>query len=164
MLRRINKGEISSVRALGFTLVELMAVLFIFMLVATVIVINTNLTVSSQQRVANAADTLLAKIRLARQTAIFQQIPLRLAIEENQIGFQKFQLVQDEYQWMWVTQDAILAPEKLEKELRLQQQGQVELYPNGRITPFSIVITNDKGNAHYTIKGTESGELGLSKG
>ncbi len=147
----------------GFTLIEIMVVIFIFMTIMMVVVINTNFAYTDDKKVESFSDNLLTKIKLARQTAIFAHAPLSLFVEGNEFGFKKFQKVQNKYEWVWLDKDPLLKKQRVDKDIILKQTFAIEFYPNGRFTPFTLTISNNKQDITYIIAGNTTGELELIK-
>lgn len=148
----------------GFTLIEIMVVLFIFMMVLTMIAINTDFSITSQKRVENEAENIFAKIRIARQTAIFQHIPIRLTIEHKSYGFQKYIGNQKGTNWEWISNDSLLQAQEIRNGWVFRLIGTIELYPNGRMSPFQLSIIDPKNKVHISIVGKSTGEMEITQG
>ena len=73
----------------GFTLIEILIVLFIFSVILSFVVINTNFHYKDTMKTEHFAQKLLSTIQLAKQEAVLQHTTLRLTIENDQYGLSK---------------------------------------------------------------------------
>ncbi len=147
----------------GFTLIEIMIVVLIFMIMLTFIVINSNFKSNESVRVENAATTLLAKIKLAKQEAVLQHSNLRLIIEGNNYGFQKLQSKNNKYYWDWIKNDSLLGSVPMGKNISIANVKMLEIYPNGSFTPFNIAIKSLDGKSQFSLVGDDNGNIEIIK-
>ena len=148
----------------GFTLVEIIVVLFIFMTITLMVVMNTDFAITDEKKVSGIAENVMAKIKLAKQSSILQHTPIRLNITLNEYGFQKLQQQEKGgYAWVWIENDNLLKKNKIDNNIAMQIDRPLELYPNGRFTPFKLTVANRKNNVHFEIVGHSNGEMELTR-
>ena len=141
-------------RAAGFTLIELLVVIVII----SVIVSLAMLAVGDDEgrREMREAQALAARLRLAREQALFNGEELGLLIEEDGYRFLTYQ----DGQWTDVPQDAPLRARRLPRDMALElyldglqvdfepdaekRAPQVMILSSGETTPFEVVITNGR--------------------
>ncbi len=140
-----------------------MVVILIFMIMLTFIVINSNFQYNESVKVENAATTLLAKIKLAKQEAILQHASLRFMVEGNNFGFQKLQIKNKKYYWDWIKNDSLLGTTSIGKNMSIENINTLEIYPNGSFTPFNIAIKSIDGKSKFTLSGDASGNIEIVK-
>lgn len=145
----------------AFTLVEILVVLFIFMTLMLMVVMNTDFAITEEKKVSSTAENVLAKIKLAKQSAILQHTPIRLNLTLNEYGFQKLQQQEKGFAWVWIENDNLLKKNKIDNDIAMQIDQPLELYPNGRFTPFKLTVTNRKNNIHFEIVGKANGAMEL---
>ncbi|MBS0287053.1 MAG: type II secretion system protein [Proteobacteria bacterium] len=143
----------------GFTLIEVMMVLLIFAIMLSFVAINTNFTLNESTKLKNFSATLLAKIKLAKQQALFQHATLRLVIQPKQYWFQRLQKIDNQYQWRNVVNDSLLEESQIDQNIIVETSEPPILYPNGDFLPFVIKISNKKHNLQYIISGDDTGAM-----
>lgn len=105
----------------GFTLLEVLAVVFIVGLVLTLAVLSVG---HNEDRVLkDEARRIAALLDLARQQAIVESLEMALAVEDDGYRFQVF----DGQDWLPMEDDAVLRPRELpdEIELKVEVEGQL---------------------------------------
>lgn len=159
----------------GFTLIEILVVLFIISIVTTVAL----LTISRNQ---NRALDVFAKeftqrLSLAEEQAMLQPSVLGLSIAENGYQFTRYHSQQGEKKSSWLpTQDKLLGDHAIPLgiELNVEVGGkklaenkdekknatpQIVISTNGDITPFTIYVGKTGQSPRYMISGDADGNI-----
>lgn len=153
MLMKKNKNTTK-----GFTLVEILVVLFIFTVILSFAVIKTDFYYTDKMKTEQFAQKLIASIKLAKQEAILQHTTLRLTIENNQYGFERLYKKKEGFYWESIEKDSLLGKKPL-PAISIQSTAVLEIYPNGRITPFEIFLKDN--HKVITIFGDNNGNIGI---
>ncbi len=140
-----------------------MVVILIFMIMLTFIVINSNFHYNESVKIENAATTIVAKIKLAKQEAILQHSNLRLMVDGENYGFQKLQLKDKKYYWDWIKNDSLLGNMPIGKNMLIENINTMQIYPNGSFTNFNIAIKSVDGTSKISILGDDSGNIEIVK-
>jgi len=142
----------NSRRAAGFTLLELVLVMFLAALVLAMVAPSLS-PWARGQRVQDAADQFVAMTRLARTRAVSEGITYRINIDApsgayqlmSQANGQDFAAVQSSQGRAFTLPDGMRI-ELLSPDGTASQQPYVDFYPTGRIAAATVVITPDRGN------------------
>jgi type II secretion system protein H len=146
----------------GFTLIEIMIVVFIGLTVTMMITLNTDMSYTDKKRIQVLAENMLVQLKLAKQSAIYEHAAIRFVIEGKTYGFQRFQRIDKELGWAWIANDPLLKQTPLNNNIAMQLKGSLVLYPSGRFEPFTLIISNKKNNVHFEIKGNSMGQMELA--
>lgn len=107
--------------AAGFTLLEVLVVVFLIGIVLTLAVLSVG---HNEDRILkDEARRLAALLELARQESIVESLEMALAIDDRAYSFQMF----DGRDWLPIGDDPILRPRELpdEMELKVEIEGQL---------------------------------------
>ncbi len=141
----------------GFTLIEVMMVVLIFSIMLSFILINSNFTISDKTKLKNSATNLYAKIKLAKQEAVFQHCTFKLEVNENSLNFMRLTNSNNQNEWKTISQNSLLSSEKIDRHIQIVQNKPLILYPNGSFSEFNIHLrlknSNDVGD--YVISSTD---------
>lgn len=160
-------------KAKGYTLIEILIVIFIISIVSTVAL----LTIGHNQnrRLETLAKQLTQLLTLAEEQAMLQPAVLGLSIGESSFQFLSYQPDAEGKRMRWIVmQDKSLQsraipdgvaltlqmadPASTEDESK-RQSPQIIISTNGDITPFTLSI-GKKGNApRYVVKGEADGTV-----
>lgn len=108
-------------RGAGFTLLEVLVVVFLIGIVLTLAVLSVG---HNEDRILkDEARRLATLLELARQESIVESLEMALAIDDRAYSFQMF----DGRDWLPITDDPILRPRELpeEMELKVEIEGQL---------------------------------------
>jgi general secretion pathway protein H len=164
----------------GFTLIEIVVVLFIIGLVTTIILLkfpNTNR--ETLRATANQTKGLLV---IAREKAILRPAIIGMDVQNQQIRFyelvtdttfaqqSKWQpFMSDQKNWQVTVKPPLYFSINVAQDARVNVSDQsngitpaVIFWPNGEMTPFVLTI-NDARKTAYQITGTYTGEVQLTQ-
>jgi prepilin-type N-terminal cleavage/methylation domain-containing protein len=147
----------------GFTLIEVMMVVLIFIIMISFAVINTNFLYTDIKQTEMFAINLRTKMKLAKQEAVLQQATLRFVFSNKEFGFQKLKINEKSYYWDWLPTHSILKRTPIKNGVIIQTSQPIEFYPNGRFKPFVILVKAPKQKATMVVTGDENGEIGVVK-
>ncbi len=169
--RAVNPG---AYRQSGFTLLEILVVLFVIGIVLTIAVLRGDL-ISADNQLEKSGDRLLSLIELAHDESTMQnrEYGLYLTLE----GYEFAVLDNFAGQWLAFPQDDIFRPrnlpEDIEFQLLIEEQAiqlfqvrletdidpHIILYSSGEQTPFELRIARRYQDEAYVITGQLDGEL-----
>lgn len=153
-------------RVFGFTLMELMVVVFIIALASGALVFRANFQNANEQ-LRHFSERLKTMMTLAREEAILQFNVLGMSLGRPYIYF--YQYDDQSRRWKALNNDnffweKIAIPNSLEIEVIGEQaqngmefSPQIIFYSSGEITPFKILLKNK--NLHYEGTGLASGQI-----
>lgn len=164
------KGKDLNTRESGFTLLELLAVVFIIGIVISIASISVGQ--SSSQVVQDEAERLNGLLRLASEEAVMQG--RELALEFNDESYSFLELGADN-QWLPVVEDKLFGERSLPPEINLELVVEGEkvsfedkknlprifVLSSGELTPFALTLSIDEEEA-YTLQGEIDGKLTLT--
>jgi general secretion pathway protein H len=160
-------------RAKGYTLIEILIVIFIISIVSTVAL----LTIGHNQnrRLETLATQITQLLTLAEEQAMLQPAVVGLSIGESSFQFFSYQPDADGKQMHWVEmQDkamrAHVIPDGIRLQLQLADQAaakdeteqpspQIIISTNGDITPFTLSIGKQGDAPRYVVKGEADGTV-----
>lgn len=171
-VRRTSLG-----RATGYTLIEILIVLFILSIAAAIAVMS--LGQSAHKRYETFAKELTQLITLAQEQALLQPAVLGLRIQGHHMQFMIYQKHATENRMVWkIFDDPILHPRAIPNTIQIQlqvgnrkpdaeesEQTEEERVPqiifsiNGDMTPFKLGIGPVNAEARYLIEGEMNGDL-----
>lgn len=138
----------------GFTLIEMLVVLLIISIVATVAMLALGNTINDQQ-IKNSGQRLSNMISAVEEQAILEPNIYGLLINAKGYGFEKFVPVNGKKQWVLITTDNLLSfrnwPTGTQINLTLSDNAsasdntpQIIISPSGDVTPFILQLGNSK--------------------
>lgn len=139
----------------GFTLIEVMMVVLIFSIMLSFIAINSNFTLNENTKLKNDAQNLMAKIKLAKQEAIFQQATLKLNLNPNSYSFMRLENVNNKHVWQKINHNSVLENTQIDKNMIIEQKNELVFYPDGTFSEFSLLLKNKKGKNYYMISSND---------
>ena len=168
----------------GFTLIEILVVLFIISIVSTVALLSISRNQTKQLQ--NFTTQLSQQITLAEEEALLQSTVIGLSIDEKQAQFFSYQAATDkDKKDTWVPiQDTVLAKQIIpgnmqvkvvianakksdEEEISADENRdeektitpQIIISTNGDITPFTIYVGKRDDKPRFAIIGTADGSV-----
>ena len=138
----------------GFTLIEILVVLFIISIVTSVALLS--ISHNSHKQVESFANELTQLVTLAEEEAMLKPEVLGLMIEDDSFHFATWQRVKDNKNNAWVPlQESVLNKHKIPSDIEmrlvvggvsplsnetLNKNPQIIISTNGDVTPFTIYI------------------------
>lgn len=153
----------------GYTLIEVLVVLFIISIVTSVALLTISRNENRQMEVV--ANELAQTLTLAEEQAMLQTMVLGLLVSEHAFQFEAYQASSDGKQARWVPHDdTMLARHELAEDIHLDVlvEGkhlsssavpQVIISTNGDITPFTIYVGKKGEKPRYIVKGDTDGSV-----
>lgn len=160
---------------LGYTLIEILIVIFIISIVSGVALLSIGHNQNKQ--VEYFANQLSQTITLVQEQAILESSVFGLSFNQYQYQFMNYKAdtPKDKNPWVPLKNDRLLGkkmiPTHLEVQLELAKQRinfdeeelanspQIIISPNGDITPFLITIGRKSSKPSYAIVGNENGRI-----
>jgi general secretion pathway protein H len=159
-------------REQGFTLIEILVVLFIMSIVTSVALLSINR--NENRQLETFTNELVQRMTLAEEEAMLKPSVLGLSIKNKMVQFTSYQPAESGKKSSWqATEDHLLAnhaiPASMEvsievggKKLEIDEEKQfpqVVISTNGDLTPF-IIYVGKKGQApRYVINGDADGNI-----
>lgn len=162
----------------GFTLLEVIIVLVIISIVTTVALLSLHL-LSHARAVTLFANQLKQTLQAAQEEALLR--PAVIGLRFSNQGFQFYELILKEkkLQWYLLRSDTLSRPHAFESAMRahLTQLNYKDLNTpeekdrihyivfsaNGRISPFSVVITDRQEDRAYLLSAKSDNTLQLTE-
>lgn len=155
----------------GFTLIEILVVLFIISIVTSVALLT--ISRNDNRQLESITKELVQALTLAEEKAMLQPSVLGLTIEKNAYQFSSYQPAEGKNKANWLLADANhLIPHNVElsvdvegKKISADQDDETKSMPqivistNGDITPFTIYIGKKGNSPHYEIRGDSNGNI-----
>ncbi|MET0026574.1 MAG: type II secretion system minor pseudopilin GspH [Candidatus Thiodiazotropha sp.] len=155
-------------RIRGFTLIEVMTVVFIIAIVINIVAISIGRNTPAD-RLKEEANRLTSLIQLASEEALLRSVLIGVDITEQRYGF----LALTEGNWEPVSDDLFRdreLPEPMELSIATslrpgddedKRTPEVILMNSGEMTPFEMKISSRDVESYYRLTGNEVGELAL---
>ncbi|VVC75072.1 Type II secretion system protein H [Aquicella siphonis] len=164
----------------GFTLIEILVVIFIISIVTSVALLTVSR--NENRQIESFTHELVQLVTLAEEQAMLQPVVLGLALDEQSYQFSTFQPGEGEKKPSWTLfQDKMLGPHRIPEGIQLgveisgQRQAaerddnqdeegkpaapQVIISTNGDITPFTIYVGKRGKKPRYVITGDADGRV-----
>ncbi len=153
----------------GFTLIEILVVLFIISIVTAVALLTIGK--NEQREVKRFAEELTQILTLAEEQAMLQPTVLGLALNQDSFHFASYQLETDKKKNYWKPlQDNLLGkhriPSDIEVNIKMGKESkavshepQIIISTNGDLTPFTIYVGKQGEKPLYEIKGDADGNV-----
>lgn len=162
MLRRPTRDH-------GYTLLELIVVLFIIGLISSVILLRTG-TVRFERKTSVYAQQLESFLQICQQQALLQPAIIGILFSTDKYGAYIFE---EGTQARWVAlaaKDNFWRPREIPSDIALRLTAsvavhagvispQIVIQPSGNLTPFSIDIGYVNEPPRYRISGNDAGEI-----
>lgn len=158
--------------AQGFTLIEILVVVFILGVVASMAVLAIGDPRSREM--AHFAEKLKMTFELAEQEAILRPAEFGVSVTQDQYQFFSFDELGNH--WQPLTHHALLKQQSIPSYLTLQLtlEGQnvalnnrtsplIALHSSSHITPFQLTIGLDQKPPSFSLTGEKNGKLILKK-
>lgn len=148
----------------GFTLIEVLVVLFILSILLGTIIFSLNTDAVKHYQSQNFAKKLMTELQLASMEAITRQQLYRLVVHQNQYEFERYDFQRDNEKQIWnpLNQNTILKKSSIPRHISvcIGEISGVYFYPSGEISPFQIEIV-DSNRILGRISGDASGHLAM---
>ncbi|MET0065194.1 MAG: type II secretion system minor pseudopilin GspH [Candidatus Thiodiazotropha sp.] len=154
--------------ARGFTLIEVMVVVFIIAIVINIVAISIGRNTPAD-RLKEEANRLTSLIQLASEEALLRSVLIGVDITEDHYGF----LALTEGDWEPVS-DTLFRDRELPEFMELsiatslregddeeKRTPEIILLNSGEMTPFEMKISSRDVESYYRLSGNEVGELAL---
>jgi len=155
----------------GFTLIELIIVIFIIGLVSGVILLRTG-TMRFERKTSVYAEQLLSFLQVCQQQAILQPAVIGILFSTDKYGAYYFE---DGPQAKWIAmagKDSFWKARAIPSDIAVKITAtvvfhagvitpQIMIQPSGNLTPFTIDIGYANERSRYRIIGNEAGEIVL---
>jgi len=155
--------------ARGYTLVEILVVLFIISIVTSVGLLSIRHNENKQME--TFANELTQIMTLAEEQAMLQSVVLGLAVDQHSVQFIKLTTNLADKKTRWIPlDDTVLRQQTIPHPVHLEikvpnQQTDAAAYPqiiistNGDVTPFTIYIGKQGEKPRYAISGDANGNV-----
>ncbi|HLB41281.1 MAG TPA: type II secretion system minor pseudopilin GspH [Gammaproteobacteria bacterium] len=155
----------------GYTLVEILIVLFIISLVTSIALLSIRFNENKQFELF--ANKIAELIRLAEEQAMLQSSVLGVLVDHHGFQFSYLQLkTNGQQQWLTI-QDTVLHQEKIPDKMQItlkiknnriilkedKETPQIIISTNGDVTPFTIFLGKKGSNPRYAIIGEADGAI-----
>lgn len=166
----------------GYTLIEILIVLFIISIVTSVALLS--ISRNENKQLESFANELTQKVTLAEEQAMLQPHVLGLSLRGNSYQFASYEAEAGEEKNVWTPQeDAILGKHKIPSDIEISVQmggvrtaaledevedevdeaekmnPQIVISTNGDITPFIIYVGKKGEKPRYAITGDADGSV-----
>lgn len=159
--------------ARGYTLIEILVVLFIISIVTSVALLTISRNQNKQLEIF--ANELAQSMSLAEEQAMLQSTVLGLRLDDHSFHFASMQqTVEGEKKTAWTPlQDTILGQHHIPGDIQLAVQvggqklssentkviPQVIISTNGEVTPFTIYVGKKGEKPRYIVTGDADGNI-----
>jgi general secretion pathway protein H len=163
-------------RFAGFTLIEVLIVLFIISIVTSVALLT--MSHNENRQLESFTNELVQIMTLAEEQAMLQPSVLGLSLKENSFQFVAYQSSSDEKKQAWVPlEDKLLGTHTIPSHFQVDVEvngkpassdnesgtangmPQVVISTNGDITPFTIYVGKKGQKPRYVIRGDADGNV-----
>lgn len=155
----------------GFTLIEILVVLFIISIVTTVALLS--ISRSQNRDILTFTNDLTQMLSLAEEQAILQPNVLGIQISDSFLQFNSYQANTDKKKSTWVPLvNSLLSKRRIPDDMAVtvelpgqredhekNNNPQIVISTNGDITPFTIYIGKKGAKPRYIIKGDTDGKI-----
>jgi prepilin-type N-terminal cleavage/methylation domain-containing protein len=167
VLLRWSKGQH------GYTLLELVVVIFIIGLISAVILLRSG-TVRFNRKVAVFAQQLQSFIQVCQQQAILQPALIGVMVQANNYQAYYFSQDQPPHWQALASRDSFWQPRQVPTDIVLRLSiavpnnasgiaPQIVIQPSGDFTPFTIDIGYVGEAARFRVQGNDVGEILLQE-
>lgn len=160
-----------TLRAQGYTLIEILIVLFIISIVTTVGLLTIGN--SDNREMQSIANELTQMVVLAEQQALLSPNVLGLTVKSHTLQFSSLQLAANSKKNTWLPlEDAVLKAYQVPSHIQIsvnvgdkvlsedeKKSPQIVISTNGDITPFTIYIGKKGQKPYYAVIGDADGSI-----
>ena len=160
-------------QSIGYTLIEILIVIFIVSIVTTVALLAIGR--NENKRLESFANDLTQLISLAEEEAMLQPAVLGLIVNGQALQFVQLRTDEEKKKNSWVlTQNKILAKQNIPDGIQIDlnigndrialsedetQTPQIIISTNGEITPFAIYVSQKNKKPRYVVRGEVDGSV-----
>lgn len=165
-------------KAHGFTLIEILVVLFIISIVSTVALLS--ISRNSNKQIETFANELAQTITLAEEQALLQPAVIGVRVKNDVVEFSAYhppvpaeknktaswELIQDDVLGKHAIPSSVAVKVEMANahpsdsaENEEKQQPQIIISTNGDVTPFTIYVGKQDEKPRYVIKGEADGTI-----
>lgn len=157
----------------GFTLIEILVVLFIISIVTSVALLSISRNENKQME--TFANQLTQSLTLAEEQAMLQPSVLGFELNETRLEFDSLEINQETKKSIWVPlTDTILSRQNIPDNIAVsidingntqpqeetdKHNPQIIISTNGDITPFSIYVGKKGERPRFVIRGEADGTI-----
>jgi len=153
----------------GYTLVELLIVIFIISITASVAFISFSR--NENQQLVSFARELTQLITLAEEQAILQPAVLGLTMTAQTLQFSSLNLAESDKKNEWqALDDHVFAKRRIPSDIQVEvkindkiihadDQPQIIISMNGEVTPFTIYLSKKGDKPRFAITGEADGTV-----
>jgi general secretion pathway protein H len=147
----------------GFTLIEILVVLFIVSIIISMVSLNPHAFTSNASLLRNFSDELVLRLRFAKEYAISSQATIGMGIQPTAWDFQFF----NQDRWESLDSPKPLQARTTPRDIHLSIQSensrtpQIIFYGSGEVTPFIIECELQKASVPVRIIGKANGDITL---
>jgi len=160
------------IRQQGYTLIEILIVLFIISIVSSVALLSINQ--NENKRLAAFANELMQTIQLAEEQALLQPAVIGFSVKDQALQFQTYQSSEGKSLWLPLD-DTVLSSHLIPADIQVnieianQQktaedksaQPQIVISTNGDLIPFIIYVGKPGKSPRYKVTGEADGALSI---
>lgn len=155
----------------GYTLIEILVVIFIISIVTSVALLSIRQNENKQME--TFANELTQAMQLAEEQAMLQPMVMGLSLNDNSFQFSSY--LKDEKNTNWIPlDDSALGKHRIPRNIQLGVEvasqkndadkekkniPQIIISTNGDITPFVIYVGKKGQKPRYAIKGDADGSI-----
>ena len=159
-------SKIASARHIvGYTLIEILVVLFIISIVTSVALLTIGR--NENKKMETFANELTEMVSLAEEQAMLQPTVLGMSFGKHSFQFASLQTVTDDKKNKWAPfQDAILNKHAIPSGIQVKVQvgnesadPRIVMSTNGDVTPFTIYIGKPGEKPSYAVIGDADGKI-----
>jgi len=160
------------VKADGYTLIEILVVLFIISIVTSIALLSIGR--NQNKHLESFANDLSQMLTLAEEQAMLQPAVLGLSLRDNQLAFYSYQPAVGDKKSSWLPVDEkSLAKRSIPDDIEVSvdtgaesssdqavsSTPQIFISTNGDLTPFKIYVGKKGEKPRYMIKGDADGNI-----
>lgn len=161
--------RLAAIKAQGYTLIEILVVLFIVSIVASVALLTISHNENKQLQMF--ANDLAQTVVLAKEQAMLEPTVLGVRFTDDSFNFLNYDPAAADKKNIWhLRQDTILGkreiPKNIELSVEIKQEKnltenipQVIISTNGDLTPFKIFVGKKGKKPRYVIIGQADGSI-----
>jgi general secretion pathway protein H len=150
-------------RGEGFTLIEILVVLFIISIVTTVALLS--ISRNENRQLETFTNELTQMLTLAEEQAMLQPTVMGLAFKSSSLQFSRYESSWEP--WQGASLGKRKVPDNIELKLEVANQKidaanktpQIIISTNGDVTPFTIYIGKKGAKPRYAVIGDADGQI-----